>query len=117
MTATRTLPAFVWRIADYDDTGKTVSARMYVVAGDAELYRDGQHGTLLPESDAAIDNVGITINRIRYQTAQGLLFLNRSGAIRSRRNSRIPAANTTRAIGRLSYPPPPIRSHGTSLPT
>ena len=27
---------FVWRIADYDDTGKTVSARMYVVAGDAE---------------------------------------------------------------------------------
>ena len=34
----------------------------------AELYRDGQHGTLLPESDAAIDNVAITINRIRYQT-------------------------------------------------
>ena len=71
---------FVWRVADYDDTGKTVSARMYVVAGDAELYRDGQHGTLLPESDAAIDDVGITINRIRYQTAQGLLFLNRSGS-------------------------------------
>ena len=63
---------FVWRIADYDDTGKTVSARMYVVAGDSELYRAGQHGTLLPESDAAIDNVDITINRIRYQTAQGL---------------------------------------------
>ena len=51
-----------------------------MVTGDSELYRDGQHGTLLPESDAAIDNVGITINRIRYQTAQGLLFLNRSGS-------------------------------------
>ena len=71
---------FVWRIADYDDTGKTVSARMYVVAGDSELYRAGQHGTLLSESDAAIDNVDITINRIRYQTTQGLLFLNRSGS-------------------------------------